>query len=74
VQNTRSAINWLIEDGLLTNKAPGGNNIISKQTFADFRVQVEYKIEPKSNSGIYLRGRYELQVLDDLTDTTTRSF
>ena len=74
VQNTRSPINWLIEDGLLTNKAPGGNNIISKQKFTDFKVQVEYKLEPKSNSGIYLRGRYELQVLDDLTDTTTEKF
>lgn len=74
VQNTRSPMNWLIEDGLLTNKAPGGNNIISKQKFTDFKVQVEYKLEPKSNSGIYLRGRYELQVLDDLTDTTTEKF
>jgi hypothetical protein len=74
VQNTRNPINWLIEEGLLTNKAPGGNNIISKQKFGDFKVQVEYKLEPKSNSGIYLRGRYELQVLDDLADTTTEKF
>jgi hypothetical protein len=74
VQNPRNPINWLIEDGLLTNRAPGGNNIISKQTFTDFRVLVEYKLAPKSNSGIYLRGRYELQVLDDLADTTTEKF
>ena len=74
VQNTRSPINWLIEDGLLTNKAPGGNNIISKQKFTDFKVRVEYKLEAKSNSGIYLRGRYELQVLDDINDTTTEKF
>ena len=74
VQNTRSPINWLIEDGLLTNKAPGGNNIISKQKFSDFKVRVEYKLEAKSNSGIYLRGRYELQVLDDVNDTTTEKF
>lgn len=74
VQNTRNPINWLIEDGLLTNKAPGGNNIISKQKFTNFKVLVEYKLEPKSNSGIYLRGRYELQVLDDLKDTTTEKF
>ena len=74
VQSTRNPINWLIEDGQLTNKAPGGNNIISKQKFTDFKVQVEYKLEPKSNSGIYLRGRYELQVLDDIADTTTEKF
>jgi hypothetical protein len=35
-------------------------------------VDAEYKLGPKSNSGIYLRGRYELQVLDDFADTTTR--
>jgi hypothetical protein len=74
VQNTRNPINWLVEDGLLTNKAPGGNNIISKQKFGDFKVVVEYKLEPKSNSGIYLRGRYELQVLDDMNDTTTQKY
>ncbi|MEI6243843.1 MAG: DUF1080 domain-containing protein [Acidobacteriota bacterium] len=74
VQNTRNPINWLVEDGLLTNKAPGGNNIISKQKFTDFKVHVEYKLEPKSNSGIYLRGRYELQVLDDINDTTTEKY
>jgi len=74
VQNTLRPVNWFIEDGLLTNRAPGGNNIISKQTFNDFKVHVEYRLEPKSNSGIYLRGRYELQVLDDATDTTTEKF
>ena len=31
----------------------------------NFRIQAEYKLFEKSNSGIYLRGRYELQVLDD---------
>jgi hypothetical protein len=38
---------------------------LSKQKFKDFRIQVEYKVAQGSNSGIYLRGRYELQVLDD---------
>lgn len=55
---------WSIVDGAMTNEK-GANNLVSKQTFKDFRIQAEYKIEPGSNSGIYLRGRYELQVLDD---------
>ena len=38
---------------------------LSRHRFDDFKIQCEYKIEEKSNSGIYLRGRYELQVLDD---------
>ena len=33
--------------------------------FSDFKLEVEYNVAPHSNSGIYLRGRYEIQVLDD---------
>jgi len=55
---------WSVTDGVLTNEKDA-NNIISTRTFDNFRLVVEYKLEPKSNSGIYLRGRYELQVLDD---------
>jgi hypothetical protein len=56
---------WRVQDGILQNDA-GANNLVSRSRFRDFQVEVEYKLEPKSNSGIYLRGRYELQVLDDL--------
>ena len=55
---------WTVEDGVLTN-APPTRNLMSKQKFWNFRIQAEYKLTEKSNSGIYLRGRYELQVLDD---------
>ncbi len=55
---------WSIVDGAMTNEAKA-NNLVSKQTFKDFKINAEYRIEPGSNSGIYLRGRYELQVLDD---------
>ena len=48
----------------MTNQA-GANNLVSKQKFDNFKIHCEYKLEAKSNSGIYLRGRYELQVLDD---------
>ncbi len=57
-------ITWAIEDGILTN-APPTRNLVSKQKFTNFRLQAEYKLTTKSNSGIYLRGRYEMQVLDD---------
>jgi hypothetical protein len=64
VQNTSKPSGWAVVDGVMTNEA-GANNLVSKQTFKDFKIQAEYKLEAKSNSGIYLRGRYELQVLDD---------
>jgi hypothetical protein len=56
--------NWSIEDGVMTN-TPHANNLVSKQRFKDFRLDAEYKLSAKGNSGIYLRGRYEMQVLDD---------
>jgi hypothetical protein len=64
VQNKSQPMGWSIEDGVMTN-VEHGNNLVSKQKFKDFRLQAEYKLGPSSNSGIYLRGRYELQVLDD---------
>src|SRR4029079_19223870 len=57
--------------GLATNQA-GADNLVSKQKFTDFKLHVESRLDAKSNSGLYLRGRYELQLLDDATDTTTR--
>jgi hypothetical protein len=55
---------WIVADGAMTN-AQTGNNIVSDRQFSDFRLLMEYKVEEESNSGLYLRGRYELQVLDD---------
>ena len=55
---------WSVVDGLMTNEAKA-NNLVSKHRFENFKIHCEYKLEEKSNSGIYLRGRYELQVLDD---------
>jgi hypothetical protein len=55
---------FVVADGALTNEKTG-NNIISTHSFKDFSLSMEYKLEKDSNSGLYLRGRYELQVLDD---------
>ena len=55
---------WTVQDGVMVN-SPHANNLVSKQRFKDFKIHAEYKLEQGSNSGIYLRGRYELQVLDD---------
>jgi hypothetical protein len=55
---------WTVTGGVMTNE-PKANNLISHEKFQDFKIDAEYKLEKSSNSGIYLRGRYELQVLDD---------
>jgi hypothetical protein len=64
VQHKDRQSGWTIVDGTMTNE-PKANNLVTRHRFQDFKIQCEYKLEEKSNSGIYLRGRYELQVLDD---------
>lgn len=39
-------------------------NLRTKQTFMDFNLKIDFKVPPGGNSGIYLRGIYEAQVLD----------
>jgi len=64
VQTKDKPMGWAVEGGAMTNTPPA-NNLVSKETFKDYRIEAEYKLSPKGNSGIYMRGRYEMQVLDD---------
>ena len=52
---------WKVVNGTLVS--PGhGPEIISDAKFQDFRLHVEFNYDPNSNSGVYLRGRYEVQI------------
>ena len=54
---------WVVENGIM--KSPrSGSNIMTDQTFNDFKLHIEVRYPKGSNSGIYLRGRYEVQVED----------
>ncbi len=60
---------WKVEDGLLRNDTehpPGQSktfaNIRTEREFEDFNLQVEFRVPTNGNSGIYLRGIYEVQV------------
>jgi hypothetical protein len=54
---------WVIENGIL--KSPkSGSNLMTVQKFNDFKLHAEFRYPAGSNSGIYLRGRYELQIVD----------
>lgn len=55
--------NWKAEDGVLA-QPKGGDNIQTKQKFQDFKLHIEFKVPQGGNSGVYLRGRYEVQVED----------
>jgi hypothetical protein len=56
--------NWKVVDGVMTTT--GGANIVSKEKFRDFRLHVEFMVPPGGNSGVYLRGRHEIQVADSI--------
>lgn len=54
---------WKAEGGIM--KSPrSGSNLITNQTFNDFKLHIEFRYPAESNSGVYLRGRYEVQVID----------
>jgi hypothetical protein len=62
---------WSVEDGEMTN-SQGCVDIITEQNFNDFKLSLEFKLaDPQanggrpSNSGVYLRGRYETQIEDN---------
>ncbi|HTH55791.1 MAG TPA: DUF1080 domain-containing protein [Cyclobacteriaceae bacterium] len=55
---------WVAEDGILRSKK-SGSNLMTEQTFNDFKLHVEFRYEKGSNSGVYLRGRYEVQIEDN---------
>ena len=64
-QNPNRPLGWEVRDGTLLNPNPPANNIYSEQKFMDFKVEVEFNLEAHSNSGVYLRGRHEIQIQDD---------
>lgn len=59
---------WSAQNGMLVNtlgKDEHGTDIYTDETFRDFIVRGEYQVPPNSNSGLYLRGRHEIQIFDD---------
>lgn len=54
---------WQAVDGILRNTAPGGN-LVTDATFTDFKLHIEFRYPKGGNSGVYLRGRYEVQIED----------
>jgi hypothetical protein len=60
----KATATWKVENGTLVS--PGhGPDLITDAKFEDFKLHVEFNCAPKSNSGVYLRGRYEVQIEDD---------
>ncbi|HAV64815.1 MAG TPA: hypothetical protein DCY13_20910 [Verrucomicrobiales bacterium] len=64
---------WSAENGMLVNKLPRdregkrphGVDLVTDAKYWNFVVRFEYMVPEGSNSGFYLRGRHEIQILDD---------
>ena len=57
---------WAVVNGELAVIEPKDNaDFVSEQAFQDIKLHIEFNVEPKSNSGVYLRRRYEIQILDN---------
>ncbi|GAA4417381.1 DUF1080 domain-containing protein [Nibrella viscosa] len=76
-ENTNEGpLKWPVQDGVLYSTK--GFSARSKQEFGDFQLHLEFKTPEKvegtgqgrGNSGVFLQGRYELQVLDNYNNPT----
>lgn len=71
---------WVIEDGAMVC-VPGSGIIRTKREFADFQLHIEWRTpsvvkgesQGRGNSGVYLQGLYEVQVLDSYENRTYRN-
>jgi len=54
---------WIAQKGILRSPQSGAN-LITDKTFTDFKLHIEFRYPQGSNSGVYLRGRYECQIID----------
>ena len=59
----QGASQWVVIDHTLTSPKSGAN-LVSDRMFTDFTLHIEFRYPTGSNSGIYLRGRYEVQIED----------
>jgi len=71
LRDPKAKMGWAVVGGELAVVDPKGNaDFVTEKTFQDLKLHIEFNVEPHSNSGVYLRGRYEIQILDDASKAT----
>jgi len=78
-------VEWTLDNAKVKGSAmtckPGSGSIMTKQTFGDMQIHIEFatpkadadaglKSQARGNSGVYIQGRYEVQVLDSYQNET----
>lgn len=70
LRNANGHNSWSVEGGILKNtvkKGEHGTDLVTDKKFKNFTVKYEYMVPDGSNSGFYLRGRQEIQILGDFS-------
>lgn len=70
--NPRKINGWKVKEGELVNETPKKTfdafapygNLRTERAFGDSKLTIEFNVPPGGNSGIYVRGAYEAQVVD----------
>ena len=60
---------WAVKDGIIHNDGRG-LFLTTEKNYSDFELQLEYKLDPKADSGIYLRGIPQVQIWDTTKETS----
>lgn len=55
---------WSVDQGTLSATGPC-TDLVTERKFKDFKLDLEFMLQPGSDSGVHLRGRYEIQLKDD---------
>lgn len=74
--NKANTLNFTNGSGVLLNlpdHQQKGEDLYSLADYGDIDLELEYLMAPESNSGIYLQGRYEIQLIDTWGATAIRS-
>ncbi len=66
LRDTAKKNGWAAVNGeLAVVEAKDNADLVTEQVFQDMKLHIEWNVDAKSNSGVYLRGRYEIQILDN---------
>ena len=77
-RETGETARWTLVEGAM-EVAPNTPDLITREDFGDFQLHVEFNIpvlppnlksQERGNSGVYMHGRYEIQVLDSFNNET----
>ncbi|MBI5387726.1 MAG: DUF1080 domain-containing protein [Verrucomicrobia bacterium] len=75
LRNPQGHNSWSIQEGgVLKNtvaKGEHGTDLLTEKRFKNFTVRYEFMVPDGSNSGFYLRGRHEIQILGDFKNGRT---